>query len=185
MTIVAACLVNVQSCLVFLNFSSNQKQFFSAMAGSSTIEEVPPQHQVFINFRGEELRYTFVSHLVEALENDNIKVFIDNYADKGEPLEILLTKIQESRIALAILSMKYTESIWCLRELAMIKDCVEKGTLAAIPIFYKIDPSMVKYVTGKFGDEFRRTAQGSEKKERKKALKWIPTLIGFTVEGKR
>ncbi|XP_010496944.1 PREDICTED: disease resistance protein RPS4-like [Camelina sativa] len=154
------------------------------MAASSS--DLPPQHQVFINFRGEDLRLGFVSHLVEALENDNIKVFIDNYADKGEPLETLLTKIQESRIALAIFSGKYTESTWCLRELAMIKDCVEKGKLVAIPVFYKLEPSTVRGVRGQFGDAFRDLEERdvTKKKEWKKALKWIPDLIGITVHEK-
>ncbi|EOA12806.1 hypothetical protein CARUB_v10025767mg [Capsella rubella] len=155
------------------------------MAASSS-SDLPPQHQVFINFRGEDLRLGFISHLVEALENDNINVFIDNYADKGEPLETLLTKIQESRIALAIFSGKYTESTWCLRELAMIKDCVEKGKLVAIPIFYKLDPSTVRGVRGQFGDAFRDLEEPdlTQKKEWKKALKWIPDLIGITVHEK-
>ncbi|KAG7604976.1 Toll/interleukin-1 receptor homology (TIR) domain superfamily [Arabidopsis thaliana x Arabidopsis arenosa] len=156
------------------------------MAASSSSTGLPPQHQVFINFRGEDLRLGFVSHLVEALENDNIKVFIDNYADKGEPLETLLTKIHDSKIALAIFSGKYTESTWCLRELAMIKDCVEKGKLVAIPIFYKVDPSTVRGVRGQFGDAFRDLEERDviKKKEWKQALKWIPDLIGITVHDK-
>jgi hypothetical protein len=156
------------------------------MAASSSSTGLPPQHQVFINFRGEDLRLGFVSHLVEALENDNIKVFIDNYADKGEPLETLLTKIHDSKIALAIFSGKYTESTWCLRELAMIKDCVEKGKLVAIPIFYKVDPSTVRGVRGQFGDAFRDLEERDviKKKEWKQALKWIPGLIGITVHDK-
>ncbi|KFK31589.1 hypothetical protein AALP_AA6G132000, partial [Arabis alpina] len=143
----------------------------SSSSSSSTVVELPPQHQVFINFRGEDLRLGFVSHLVTALEDHNINVFIDNYNDKGEHLDSLLKRIEESRIALAIFSGKYTESTWCLRELTKIKDCVEQGKLVAIPIFYRLEPSTVKGVRGQFGDAFRDVAKGDErKKEWKEAL---------------
>ncbi|CAA7057302.1 unnamed protein product [Microthlaspi erraticum] len=152
---------------------------------SSTVEDPPPQHQVFINFRGADLRTGFVSHLVTALENHNINVFIDNYEDKGEPLTSLLKRIGESRIALAIFSGRYTESIWCLKELTKIKECVEGGKLVAIPIFYKLAASTVKGVRGEFGDAFRDLARGNESKKKwKEALKAIPELMGITVDDK-
>lgn len=69
----------------------------------------------------------------------------------------------------------------------MIKDCVEKGKLVAIPIFYKVDPSTVRGVRGQFGDAFRDLEERDviKKKEWKQALKWIPGLIGITVHDKR
>ncbi|VVB08007.1 unnamed protein product [Arabis nemorensis] len=152
------------------------------MAASWTVEELPPQHQVFINFRGAELRRGFVSHLVTALENHNIKVFIDAYENRGEHLDSLLNRIEESRIALAIFSVRYTESSWCLRELTKINERVAEGKIVAIPIFYKVDPSTVSEVTGEFGDAFRKLAKGDErKKEWKEALEEIPELMGITL----
>lgn len=118
------------------------------------------------------MRHGFVSHLVTALEDHNVNVFIDNYEDRGEPIDSLLTRIEKSRIALAIFSIKYTESIWCLRELAKIADRVEEGKLVAIPIFYKLEPSTVRDVNGVFGDRFRSTARDDERKKKwKKALR--------------
>lgn len=174
-----------------LNFSPNKpnqtrNSFFFAMAGYSTVEELPPQHQVFINFRGVELRNGFVSHLVKALERNQINVFIDIHEDRGQPIEILLERIQESRIAVAIFSGKYTESIWCVRELAMIKDCMDKGTLEVIPIFYKLEPSTVRDLKGEFGDAFRTMAKGHEsKKTWKAAFKAISLIMGTTLDEKR
>lgn len=156
------------------------------MAGSSPVEELPPQHQVFINFRGEELRRGFVSHLVTALENHNIKVFIDAYEDRGENLEILLKRIEESRIALAIFSGRYAESSWCLRELVKIREREKEGKIVAIPIFYKVDPFTVSGVRGEFGDAFRDLANGDERKKIwKEALGAIPELMGITLHEKR
>lgn len=150
-----------------------------AMAASSSIstgEEQPPQYEVFISFRGADLRRRFVSHLVTAMKSKNIKVFIDDYEDKGQPLEILLQRIEESKIALAIFSGKYTDSIWCVRELAKIKACMDEGTLIAIPIFFKVEPSTVRGLTGSFGDKFRSLAE---------AFKTIPNITGVTVVKER
>lgn len=89
----------------------------------------PPQHQVFINFRGDQLRNNFISHLVKALKGKGINVFIDTYEEKGEDIKILFKRIEESRVALAIFSTRYTESKWCLDELVKIKERVDLGMI--------------------------------------------------------
>lgn len=157
-----------------------------ATSSNPTVDEQPPQHQVFISFRGADLRRRFVSHLVTALKQNNINVFIDDYEDRGQPLETLLQRIEESKIALAIFSGKYTESAWCVRELAKIKACTDEGTLVAIPIFYKLEPSTVRDLKGSFGDRFRSLAKGDErKKEWKEAFSSIPNIMGITIDNKR
>ncbi|EFH39756.1 hypothetical protein ARALYDRAFT_916959 [Arabidopsis lyrata subsp. lyrata] len=151
----------------------------------STVDDQPPQHQVFINFRGADLRLRFVSHLVTALKLNNINVFIDDYEDRGQPLDVLLKRIEESKIVLAIFSGNYTESIWCVRELEKIKDCTDEGTLVAIPIFYKLEPSTVRDLKGKFGDRFRSMAKGDERKKKwKEAFNLIPNIMGITIDKK-
>lgn len=89
----------------------------------------PPQHQVFINFRGDELRKNFISHLVEALQRNEINFFTDKQEKKGEDLSNLFNRIEESKIALAVFSKRYTESRWCLDELVKIKDRADLGKL--------------------------------------------------------
>ncbi|CAH2045629.1 unnamed protein product [Thlaspi arvense] len=61
-------------------------------------------HQVFLNYRGEELRYSFVSHLIDAFERRGIDFFVDKYEQRGKDLKNLFVRIQQSRIALAIFS---------------------------------------------------------------------------------
>lgn len=111
--------------------------------------------KVFINFRGEELRKSFVSHLYDALDRSGINAFIDSDMNPGEELITLFKTIEESNIALAILSSKYTESRWCLDELVKIKECGTKGegckNLVVIPIFYKLDTSVVENLESEFG----------------------------------
>ncbi|CDY65935.1 hypothetical protein HID58_048617 [Brassica napus] len=82
-------------------------------------------HQVFVSFRGEELRCGFVSHLVEALQRHGINVFIDKLESVGQDLSNLFARIEESTIALVI------------------------------PIFFKVEPVTVKQLRGAFGDKFR------------------------------
>lgn len=89
----------------------------------------PPQHQVFINFRGDELRKNFISHLVEALQRSEINFFTDKQEKKGEDLSNLFNRIEESKIALAVFSKRYTESRWCLDELVKIKERADLGKL--------------------------------------------------------
>ncbi|XP_010494467.1 PREDICTED: protein PHLOEM PROTEIN 2-LIKE A6-like [Camelina sativa] len=116
----------------------------------------PPQHQVFINFRGEELRNSFISHLVDALQRNGINTFTDKQESTGENISNLFERIKDSKIALAVFSERYTESRWCLDELVKISERADLGELKAIPIFYKVPTESVKQLVGVFGDHFRR-----------------------------
>lgn len=112
--------------------------------------------QVFINFRGDELRKTFISHLHSRLKSDGINAFIDNDEDAGQDLNNLFKRIEKSEIALAVLSSRYTESHWCLEELVKMKECSMKdegcnNKLWVIPIFYKLETSTVAELEGDFG----------------------------------
>ncbi|KAF8117271.1 hypothetical protein N665_0012s0271 [Sinapis alba] len=111
--------------------------------------------QVFVSFRGEELRCGFVSHLVEALQRHGINVFIDKLESVGQDLSNLFARIEESTIALVIFSRRYTESKWCLDELVKIKERADQGLLKVIPIFFNVEPVTVKQLRGAFGDKFR------------------------------
>lgn len=62
---------------------------------------------MFLNYRGDELRHGFVSHLVDAFERHEIKFFVDKYEVRGKDLKSLVARIEESRIALAIFSTRF------------------------------------------------------------------------------
>lgn len=112
------------------------------------------QHQVFINFWGEEVRFSFISHLVSAFSREGVNIFIGNYEKRGEALGKTFQNIEDSDIALVIFSSRYTESRWCLDELVKIKARIGEGRLSIIPIFYRIEPSQVKQLEGDFGLKF-------------------------------
>ncbi|CAF1780967.1 BnaC09g40030D [Brassica napus] len=151
-------------------------------------EAETPQEQVFINFRGVELRYNFVSHLTNNLKRNGINAFIDTDEDMGKELNVLLKRIEESKIALAIFSPRYTESDWCLKELAKMKERKDQNMLEVIPIFYKVKPATVKRQMGEFGDKFRNLVRSIDKETSNKwseALEDVPLLMGFEVDEKR
>ncbi|BAB11393.1 disease resistance protein RPS4 [Arabidopsis thaliana] len=147
-------------------------------------QQPPPQHKVFINFRGAELRHKFISHLLKALERERINVFIDTRETMGTGLENLFQRIQESKIAIVVISSRYTESQWCLNELVKIKECVEAGTLVVFPVFYKVDVKIVRFLTGSFGEKLETLVlRHSERYEPwKQALEFVTSKTGKRVE---
>lgn len=150
--------------------------------------EASPQPQVFINFRGSELRHTFVSYLREALVKNGINVYTDNMEQKGHNQNVFFKRIEESKIALAIFSSRYTESKWCLEELVKMKECMDAKKLIIIPIFYKVTPYTIKKQMGDFGDKFRVLVDYVDDVTEKKwteALKSVPIIIGITYDGNR
>lgn len=112
-----------------------------------------PEHKMFINFWGDDLRHGFVGDLVKALKKDGVYIDVDELP-RGDLRELLLNGIKESRIALVIFSSGYTESRWCLNELVKIQELMERGKLLVIPIFYKVELCEVTQLKGDFGVKF-------------------------------
>ncbi|KAF8019853.1 hypothetical protein BT93_G0518 [Corymbia citriodora subsp. variegata] len=100
------------------------------------------KHDVFISFRGKDLRRTFIAHLFSALEQASIVCFKDNAReDIGEEIKSKLFKaIGRARIALIVFSRNYADSKWCMNELVEILECRKRfrnhGHLV-IPIFHE------------------------------------------------
>ncbi|CAN7124381.1 unnamed protein product [Brassica rapa subsp. narinosa] len=151
------------------------------MVTTSSYSNVNVGPEVFINFRGEELRENFVSHLYKALRQSGINAFIDSDMVLGDKLITLFKTIEESKIALAILSSKYTASQWSLEELVKIMECSTNGegckNLVVIPIFYKVSTSIVDKLEGEFGVNLlnvRRRQPGGARDSR--IVKWNAAL---------
>lgn len=110
---------------------------------SSQIFQVPPaKYDVFISFRGSDIRSGFLSHLRERLRLNLIDVYVDEMLVRGEEiLKALEQAIERSMISLVIFSKDYASSKWCLEELVKIMDCRKTTQQVVVPIFYNIDPS--------------------------------------------
>ncbi|CAH1431516.1 unnamed protein product [Lactuca virosa] len=124
----------------------------SAMAYSSQLWK----YHVFLSFRGEDTRKTFVDHLYTALVQQGIYTYKDDETfPRGESIAPSLEKaIEESQIAVIIFSKNYADSSWCLDELVHIMKCKDMRDQIVMPIFYDVDPSEVRKQKRKYGEAF-------------------------------
>ncbi|KAI3773339.1 hypothetical protein L1987_47864 [Smallanthus sonchifolius] len=141
------------------------------------------KYDVFLSFRGEDTRKTFVDHLHSALKQHLIEIYKDDEAlPRGDSIRPSLFKsIEESRIAIIIFSENYADSSWCLDELANIMKCRDERGQIVIPIFYGVDPSEVRNQKRKFGEAFAiQEAQNVTKAELwRKALVDASNIAGW------
>ncbi|KAL1205645.1 Disease resistance protein Roq1 [Cardamine amara subsp. amara] len=114
------------------------------------------KYDVFLSFRGTDVRKGFLSHLYKALTDNGIHTFRDDTElQRGNFISpALLGAIERSRFAVVVLSENYATSRWCLQELVHITDCLEKKRLELIPVFFGVDPSHVKRQSGNFAKAF-------------------------------
>ncbi|XP_015889278.3 TMV resistance protein N-like [Ziziphus jujuba] len=113
------------------------------------------KYDVFLSFRGEDTRNTFASHLYAALLAKQILTFMDHKLERGDKISPTLIKtIEESKISVIIFSENYPSSKWCLEELVQILECKKTRGQIVIPIFYCVDPSVVRNQTASYGVSF-------------------------------
>jgi hypothetical protein len=105
------------------------------------------RYDVFLSFRGDDTRHSFISHLHQALVHKGITTFIDDeQLRSGEEISpALLKAIEGSRISIVVFSENYASSKWCLDELLEIVKCKETKGQIVLPVFYKVDPSDVRH----------------------------------------
>ncbi|KAK3415841.1 hypothetical protein EUGRSUZ_H01427, partial [Eucalyptus grandis] len=103
-------------------------------------------YDVFLSFRGMDVRNNFLSHLYADLDRNGIHTFKDSEElRKGEEISpALMTAIEKSRIAIIIFSEDYASSRWCLEELATTMECKARKELIVLPVFYKVEPREVR-----------------------------------------
>ncbi|KAK9181035.1 hypothetical protein WN944_024172 [Citrus x changshan-huyou] len=87
-----------------------------------------PKHDVFLSFRGKDVRHNFVSHLNAALCREKIETFIDDKLNRGNEISPSLSSaIEGSKISIVIFSEGYASSRWCLNELVKILESKNKS----------------------------------------------------------
>ena len=112
----------------------------------------------------------------------------DKKLEKGKPISPELSKeIEESLFAIVILSKNYASSTWCLDKLVKIMECSKKMGLIVLPIFYDVDPSVVRKQTGTYAQAFdEHEIHFQEKIEKvhtwRVALKDVANLSGWSLK---
>ncbi|GJU15197.1 NB-ARC domains-containing protein [Tanacetum coccineum] len=105
------------------------------------------RYDVFVSFRGEDIRKGFMDHLFNDFKQKGIHAFRDdNELPKGEEISPHLYKaIEESRFLIVIFSKDYASSSWCLRELVKILECkqIENPKYEVRIIFYDAKPDVI------------------------------------------
>ncbi|CAL1392557.1 unnamed protein product [Linum trigynum] len=146
------------------------------------------EYEVFLSFRGPDIRDSFADCVYRGLIRSKIRTFRDEQdLPKGEKMEhFLLRAIVETKIYVPIISPTYVDSRWCLQELAKMVECWKQGKGHVIlPIFYFVAPSEVKKQESAgfksafelYGEKFDAATIG----EWKEALKEVGEMKGWHV----
>ncbi|GJR88583.1 NB-ARC domains-containing protein [Tanacetum coccineum] len=146
------------------------------------------KYDVFVSFRGEDIRKGFMDHLFNDFKQKGIHAFRDdNELPKGEKISPHLYKaIEESRFLIVIFSKDYASSSWCLRELVKILECkqIENPKYEVRIIFYDVKPAVVRKQKWSYAEAFRNheVSNSTEVDKWKEALSMAADLSGFDLQ---
>ncbi|CAN1232997.1 Disease resistance protein RUN1 [Linum perenne] len=140
-------------------------------------DKILESYDVFLNFRGVDLRRNFTELLYSKLRRyKDIVVFRDDKKlPKGEELDTLYTVIERSSISVILFSKNYATSKWCLDELVKIVECVAntKRRHVAMPVFFHVSTDDVAMKSGRYAKDIKKLAK---KHEPAKVEGWIAAL---------
>ncbi|KAH9781751.1 ADP-ribosyl cyclase/cyclic ADP-ribose hydrolase [Citrus sinensis] len=148
-------------------------------------------YDAFLSFRGADTRKSFISHLYAALNGKGIYVFKDDKElERGTSISPgLLNAIEDSRISIIVFSQNYASSTWCLDELVKIVQCKNKNDhqQMVFPIFYDVEPTMVRKQTGSFREAFSKHEEAFREnlekvKNWRDALKEVANISGWELK---
>nr|XP_043627447.1 disease resistance protein RPV1-like [Erigeron canadensis]XP_043627448.1 disease resistance protein RPV1-like [Erigeron canadensis] len=143
------------------------------------------KYDVFVSFRGEDIRKSFIDHLFKDFKQNGIHAFRDNIAlPRGEEISPqLYNAIENSRILMVIFSKNYASSSWCLRELVKILNLkqMEKAHHEVRILFYDVKPEVVRKQTENYAEAFAKhqVSNRAEVDEWKRALTMAASLSGW------
>ncbi|KAJ9552410.1 hypothetical protein OSB04_016455 [Centaurea solstitialis] len=158
-----------------------------SMASSSTssVQNRIFKYDVFLSFRGEDTRRTFVGHLYDALTREGIVTYKDDVdLDQGKIISTeLIQAIEDSRFHVIVFSKDYASSSWCLQELTKIMECQNRTTEQTVyPIFYHVEPTEVRNQIGEFGKAFAKHEKAKAAQKWRDALVQAASFSGWDLE---
>ncbi|XP_039158557.1 TMV resistance protein N-like [Eucalyptus grandis] len=151
------------------------------------------RYDVFVSFRGCDVRNKFLSHLFRELRRAGLRYFRDNdIKDIGKKIRVKLFRaIRYSRFAIVLFSENFAASKWCLDELVQILMCrrkLKKHGHVVIPVFFGVDATELSKLTSrtKFGQGFKSLCRKARDKEKipkwKLALAEAKSISGFDLQ---
>ncbi|GJZ54774.1 NB-ARC domains-containing protein [Tanacetum coccineum] len=146
------------------------------------------KYDVFVSFRGDDIRKTFMDHLFNDFKQKGIHAFRDDRElPKGEEIyPHLYNAIEESRFLIVIFSKDYASSSWCLRELVKILQCKKMGKPKheVQIIFYDVKPDVVRKQTESYAEAFAKhqISNRPEVDNWKEALSMAANLSGWDLQ---
>ncbi|CAI0374476.1 unnamed protein product [Linum tenue] len=163
--------------------SSSSSSSSSHHADSTSSYSGKWEYDVFLCFRGADTRHGFTSHLMAALSDRQIKVFIDDMLSKTESIHELISVLSKSALSIVIFSKNFADSSWCLDEVATISQRMVKFGHRVLPVFYKLEPSAVSDDSGSYAaaiEQKHGSKSPGDKKRWMDALKAVAERAGHT-----
>ena len=164
---------------------SSQGASSSSASSSSTSRW---KYDVFLSYRGKDTG-DFTDDLYTHLVRKCIFTFRNNEKEKLESGNLvspeLMKALEESRIAIVILSREYVSSTRCLDELAKIVKCMKEMEMIVLSVFYGVDLSHVRDQSGTFEQAFteRETSYSIQKVETwRNALGEVANVSAWHIE---
>ncbi|XP_031381712.1 toll/interleukin-1 receptor-like protein isoform X2 [Punica granatum] len=127
-------------------------------SSSSDDPAIGHEYEVFLSFRGAEIRKSFTDYLYHSLIDAGIRTFRDNEElHVGEEIGPKLMKsIKQSKIGIPIFSAYYASSKWCLMEVAEMVKSMKDSKQLIMPIFLDVTLDAVQHQTGSYAKPFSR-----------------------------
>jgi len=133
---------------------------------------------VFLSFRGKDTRRTLISFLYKELTRTGLRTFKDDMdLEMGRRFsQDISLAIQNSKVAIVVVSVGYPDSVWCLDELVEIMDAERKGSIIVFPIFYDVEPSHLRRQIRKVAKQFKKH---EERKDHQTVVSWKQALVNL------
>ena len=149
--------------------SSNQKSF---------------KYDVFLSFRGEDTRNSFIGHLYQALTQKGIETYKDDKEiEQGKTInDQLLKSIEESRFFIIVFSKTYASSSWCLNELVQIMECKKTTEQNVYPVFFDVEPTEVRKQSGAVKEAFAEHEKKEAAGKWREAMEEASNLAGWELK---
>ncbi|XP_019417491.1 PREDICTED: uncharacterized protein LOC109328467 [Lupinus angustifolius] len=137
-------------------------------------------YDVFVSYSGKDIRYSFSGYLYNALHLAGFNTFMDeeewvNGEQKNSQFHI--KAIEESKFSIIVLSKNYAFSLCCLDALVKILECKKLKKHNVFPIFYKVEPSHVRYQTSPEFSKAMALYEDMFGKESERVKKWRLALF--------